>query len=285
MSSGSRVFFVHLMKTGGAGVSHLLRDVLGEEVCYPLLRGVVQERRPDVLPGRATPVEVPDGGIAVVRKLQPDVLLGQPEGVLDRMRLISVHMPAWVCEVVPGEFVRTTILREPVARTVSHLRHISRTVGDGAPIDELWATPMWRDRLANYQVRMLGADRPAPEADALSKGWASRIDDESDSVQDAFRAAVKPFFGTGVREVETVDDSFLARARSRLASFDVVGTTEDLATYVDRLRSATGLPIPDAQLYNVATDGHQAGGALLESIREATLHDQILYAEVAGRDT
>ena len=68
----------------------------------------------------------------------------------------SVHMPAWVAEEVAPHHVRVTVLREPVARTISHLRHIARAMQlvGGQPafgsLQELYDDPRWHERLVNY---------------------------------------------------------------------------------------------------------------------------------------
>ena len=256
MPSPTRVVFVHLMKTGGLGVSHLLREVLHEDECYP-------------------PTS------AVERKVSTDLLVAEPPEVLARMRFFTVHMPAWILDVVPGPFVSATVVREPVARTVSHLRQISRTVGDGLSIGELWEKPVWRDRLTDYQVRMLGAPVPG-SATSPGPEWAAAVKDADEETQQEFRDVLKPFFATGVTDTERIDEMWLGRAIARAASIDVVGVTENLGDFVARLRSVSALPIADQRVENAASDSQQPDDDLLQSIHSATGLDQQLYSFIVS---
>lgn len=135
--SAPRFFFVHLQKTAGTALFRRLRHHFGPEAVYP---------RPD------------DQGT-------PEVVLG-----VDRMRdalerepgtyqVVTGHFPLPVIELLPAGCRAFTLLRDPVERTLSFLRH-QREVEPRfaeAELEEIYEDPVSTgELLRNHQVKMLG---------------------------------------------------------------------------------------------------------------------------------
>jgi Sulfotransferase family len=99
----SRFFFVHVQKTGGTALFKRLKRHFGERAVYP---------------------DASDGDVVTVApQLSVDVLVGRWQERRDKIRVVTGHFPLCTAELLEGEFTTLTILREPVARTLSYLRH------------------------------------------------------------------------------------------------------------------------------------------------------------------
>jgi len=99
----SRFFFVHLQKTGGTALFKRLKRHFGERAVYP---------------------DASDGDVVTVApQLSMEVLLARWKERRDDIRVVTGHFPLCTTELLGGEFTTLTVLREPVARTLSYLRH------------------------------------------------------------------------------------------------------------------------------------------------------------------
>jgi hypothetical protein len=99
----SRFFFVHVQKTGGTALFKRLKRHFGDRAVYP---------------------DASDGDVVTVApQLSVDVLLSRWQERRDEIRIVTGHFPLCTTELLGGEFTTLTVLREPVARTLSYLRH------------------------------------------------------------------------------------------------------------------------------------------------------------------
>jgi hypothetical protein len=98
-----RFFFVHIMKTGGATFRQHVYANFAEGEVYPVPK-----------------VEDMDRAWLV------DYVLGLPEERRARFRAYTGHFPFVVTELLPEDFVTMTMVRHPVARTISYLKHCKR---------------------------------------------------------------------------------------------------------------------------------------------------------------
>lgn len=100
--AGPRFFFLHVMKTAGGTFANYLRSNFPKGSVYPA-KGVEADLE-------AATYDIP-------------TVLGLP---VERRRSIAVytgHFPSVVADLMGEDLTRITILREPVERAISYLRH------------------------------------------------------------------------------------------------------------------------------------------------------------------
>lgn len=259
---GERIFVTHIMKTAGSSLTLALHPHFAPASRYPL-----------------------DGDEAMWRKADVAALLEIDPRVRDGIALFSVHMPAWVGRAVAPDALQVTVLREPVARTVSHLRQVARAVGVD-DLEALYGNPALRPRLADYQTRMLALDqhdheeqqvRAAAEAERLRAGALSPAE------RDALEAALIPAMLTVVPEAPPLDATHLERARRRLDDFDVVGTTDTLDATLATIGHAIHAELGAPPRHNIGEDALTVSGALRDAIRDDQQLDLELYAAAQDR--
>jgi hypothetical protein len=187
-----RFFFVHMQKTGGVSLYVRLQREFGEEAVYPA-------------PSDGDPAEV-------APQLFLDVLLERWPQRRDEIRVVTGHFPLCTIELLEAEFTVFTVLRDPVERTLSYLRHHR----DTTPADsELSLEEIYEDRdarfrpfIENHMVKMLSL-----KASEMTGGMMTVID---------------------------LDRSRLRRAKRALRDMDCFGLQDDLEEFAQRLESRFG---------------------------------------------
>lgn len=136
-------FFLHVMKTAGTSFAHQVNTNFAVDEIYP---------RPDST-----------NHMEEYWKLKELTALGPEDR--ERIRAYHGHFPYLAADLV-GADTTLTILREPVERTISHLRHCERHFAQhhGKPLEEIYEDP-WHGPLLfrDYQVKqfaMVPEDRP-----------------------------------------------------------------------------------------------------------------------------
>lgn len=130
-----RFFFLHVMKTAGTSFAQHLRANFGPDETYPVPTEphAVQEAQYWI--------------IASLHALTPEQRAS--------IRLYHGHLPFLVRDLVHAD-VTLTILRDPVDRVISHIRHCRRhhPRGQGRRLEEVyeddWLQPLF---FRNYQVK------------------------------------------------------------------------------------------------------------------------------------
>jgi hypothetical protein len=252
------VFFVHIMKTGGTSVSRLLLEHFGEKAIYPPA----------------------DAMGPTLNKMKPSELLELPPEQRAHIQVYSVHMPAWVAGAVAPEFCSFTVLREPVARTISHLRQAASTPWASESLEEIWDDPQWRLRLVDYQTPFFAGDereaRPPEDLAPSLQAFQTELARHSRGSGNFF-GTLRPYFVTGVPYAMPLPDDAQHRARAQLASIDVVGVTEALGRATARLASAIGIRLPELRRMNVTPETATVSKGLLRRIRDDMARDLELY--------
>jgi hypothetical protein len=167
----------------------------------------------------------------------------------DQIKLVTGHFPLCTTELLDADFMTFTLLREPVERTLSFLRH-QRQV-DAAytdtPLEEIYAQPLLRDGLVrNHMVRMLSLT-----TDEMTDGALTQV---------------------------VVDGARLERAQRNLVErIDVFGIQEEFEPFCDRLATQFGWRLGPAHVAN-HTEPAEASEALKEQIAADNAMDAALYA-------
>jgi hypothetical protein len=188
--NGSRLFFVHVMKTGGATFRRHIERSLGVEHVYP---------NPDI-----------DTDL-LAANISVDHLLGLPAERVRALHAYTGHFPFAVTQMLPGSFTTATVLRDPVERTISYLKHCRKYqeqhhgMALEAIYDDPWYFPTW---IQNHQLKV----------------FAFTPDDHPQVVAD----------------VIAIDDARIATARANLESVDFLGLHEHYDEFVREVSAHFG---------------------------------------------
>lgn len=224
MSEPTRYFFVHVQKTAGIALYRRMRRHLGEAAVYP----------------DASDGQPPDTVLLV------DRLLERWKVRKDEITVVTGHFPLCTVDLLGVPFTTFTVLRDPVARTLSFLRHHRERNVEcrDMTLEEIYEDDMWFHGLVhNHMVKMFSL--LAPE---MTAGCMTRVD---------FTA------------------EHLRRAKDRLASVDVVGLQEDFEAFCRELCARFGWDLGAPEFAN-RTESVEVAPALVERI----LHDNALDVEL-----
>ena len=157
------------------------------------------------------------------------------------------HFPAAVIDIVRPD-VTMTVLREPVERTISILRHHQRLNERlrGASLEEIYED---------------GWVRPMFVQDHQAKVFAMTSTDRLDSFMDVLE----------------VDEPRLEVAKRNLGRVDLVGLTEHYDDFVDLVEERLGWPSGPTRKLNVTPEGAEVPDGLRQRIAEENPADIAFY--------
>jgi hypothetical protein len=170
------------MKTGGATFRRRIEANLGVDHVYP------------------NPAIDTD---LLAANLSVPYLAGLPEERVRELRAYTGHFPFAATQMLPGRFVTLTVLRDPVERTISYLKHCRKYQEEhrGMALEAIYEDPwFFPTMMDNHQVKVFAF---APE-------------DHMETVA----------------EVITIDEARAARARANLESVDFLGLHEHYDDFV-----------------------------------------------------
>ena len=189
-----RFFFVHILKAAGTTLLIRFRHAFGVEGVYP---------------------NASDGDPVHVA---PQLVVGQLEKRWPERRhearIVAGHFPLCTASLLDDDFVTLTIVREPVERTLSYLRHHRRLTPADAetPLEEIYEDPKRFEELVhNHMTKMFSLTT------AEMTGGALTIVDHT--------------------------PERLERAKAGLESVDVIGLQEDFGSFCDELTGRYGLDL------------------------------------------
>jgi Sulfotransferase family len=232
-TAGQRFFFVHVMKTAGTTFALQLRSEFSEESIYPA-KGHDWESPADLERYTDIPRVL---GLSAERRSQ--------------IRVYTGHFPYMVRELIDPRLVAVTLLRDPVERTISVLKHFKRLDDRYCDMDleEIYDDDhIFRSFIHNYQTAVF-----------------------SRTLEDG----VQP-----IRDPISVDERRLAFARDNLAKVQVVGLTSRYAEFVDELRARFGWwpTRPDRTgRANVSSEAWEVPPALRQRIADDNAYDMEFF--------
>ena len=200
-----RFFFAHVQKAAGTSLSVRLKREFRREQIYP------DASDADTAPadGDAGPRFPRLGPTLLVSRLLERYAVRR-----DEIRIVTGHFPLRTAELLGDEFRTLTLLREPVERTLSSLRHLqARTPADrDRPLEELYDDPVrYHGLIHNHMVKMFSL---SPEEILAGDGVMARV--------------------------EVFTPARLAEAKSRLGGVDVLGLHDQLDEFCDELTERFG---------------------------------------------
>ena len=194
--------------------------------------------RPDFAP--KLPIDI--NSRAFIENCYPtfDWLLELPPEKREAFRLVQGHYPLFVGELL-GVDGTITILRDPVERLISHLRHVVRRDQQDrwTSIEEFYEDEMRRKLVRNYQVRQ----------------FSRSVDDD-------------PL---------DLDERHLARARERLSLVDVLGFTDRYDDFVAECNRRFGWQMEVGDRQQVAPTTDEVDPAFRRQLEEDNQLDVAFY--------
>jgi hypothetical protein len=231
-STDVRFFVAHMQKTAGTTLRDRLRATFSEDQIYP----------------NAT--DGPDARVAVISVQR---LLERWRARGPSIRLLTGHFPVRTIELLDGDapFVTMTVLRDPVERTLSFLRHQAdrrqRGATEETPLGEIYEDPFrFEAMIQNHMTRMLSL---SPEE-------------------------MEP--GDGVLTKVPYTRERLEKAKEALAGLDFFGLQDHLEEFCDELGARYGLDTGEPLRSNT-TEPRDVDQALIDRIAEDNALDVELY--------
>jgi hypothetical protein len=199
-----RFFFVHIQKTGGVSLYVRMWRYFGREAVYPA-------------PSDGSP-------ITVAPQFFPRILFERWKERRDEIQVVTGHFPLCTIEFLDADFTTFTVLRNPVERTLSYLRHHRDTTPGASELalEEIYEDPVrFRPFIENHMVKMLSL-----KAEEMTNGMMTVID---------------------------LDRRRLRRAKRALKAMDEFGIQEDLEAFAQRLELRFGWRLGPTVHGNVTT--------------------------------
>jgi hypothetical protein len=230
-TDGVRRFFVaHMQKTAGTTLRDRLRATFPAEQVYP-----------NASDGRDARVAV----ISVAHLQQRWAARG------DQIRLLTGHFPVRTVELLDAPFVTMTVLRDPVERTLSFLRHQAerrqRGATENTPLVEIYEDPFrFRHMIQNHMTRTLSL---SPEEMRAHDGVLTPV----------------PY--TAAR---------LELAKESLAGLDIFGLQDHFEDFCDEVAVRYGLEVGGSLRANT-TEPTEVPDGFTDRIAEDNALDMALY--------
>jgi hypothetical protein len=227
-----RFFFCHMLKTGGTSMFIRLREQYGEAAVYP------NDTDGDL---------VADGPQMVTKQLRRRWAVRG-----DDIRVIIGHLPLCSTELLDAPFTTLTMLRDPVARTLSFLQFHRKLVPADAdvPLEAIYEDQDRFDQLIhNHMVKMLSLT-PAEMTDDM------------------------------LTVVEFTPER-LARAKNALEHIDAVGVQDQLEPFCEAVDAAYGWHV--AKHFDHKGAGRpQVPASFQRRIAQDNADDMELYEHAVG---
>jgi hypothetical protein len=227
-----RFFYVHVQKAAGTELRERLKRYFPPEALYP---------------------DPTDGDIVTVApQVSVRQLLARWEVRKDQIEVITGHFPYCTTELLGGEFTTLSVLREPVDRTLSHLRHHRKMNPD--------------ERDTSLEALYDEVFRPALFANHMVKMFSLTADEIASSAERDVWAMVMRMDFTLER---------LALAKKHVASLDVLGLHDHFDDFCDEIQQRFGWQLGDPLFAN-----RTPTEAVPEPLRARIAADNALDAEL-----
>ena len=243
-----RFFFIHVMKTGGTSFTEILDLNFAEDERHPN-PGVAQS----FFEGMESYMHVPK-------------LISSVNDSNGRIRMVSAHVPYAVGSLLEGDYETLTVLRDPVERTISYLKHCRRyhIEHKGLALEDIYADAWFQASfIQNYQTKIfsmtpaecLSENRfidgspilPPRQEMGDGQGLSAELNAFRENAPGRF---CLEFYATSTGVIDANDER-LAMAKKNLDGINVVGVTEHYDLFVKQLNSQYNwetAPVPHRHL-------------------------------------
>ncbi len=185
-----KYFFIHCLKAAGTSLFFQLRQqIFDKDAVFPMDKDM------------GNPLASFDTHYLIKRANDP----------ANNFQVYTGHFPYCTMEILGGNFKSFTVLREPVERTLSYLRHHKKLIPEDRDksLEELYDDPfMFQSKIHNHMVKMFSLTPETGKDGMLVK-------------------------------VEFTEDHF-KQAKSNLKRVNVIGLMEDYQGFCDNLQDAFG---------------------------------------------
>jgi hypothetical protein len=249
------------MKTGGMSMTRMFHAHFGRARRYPTADDPAARRH---------------------QKMTPATLLEMTPAERARFSFVSVHMSAWIAEVMFPDLFSVTVLRDPVERTISHLRQIADLPQTADDLEAIYEDPNWHARLLDHQVQVFAAEpqeRPMPREEREVYNPARYEEPERSRIRQLLLAA----FTTTISEARVIDEASYAEAAARLDRVDEVGVTEQLDVVMTRVAARLGWERSEIRRDNVSERRADVPTGLRDRIERENRWDRMLYDRALAR--
>lgn len=228
-ASQQRYFFVHVMKTGGATFRRHVYANFGEDEVFPDSRydGDMRDANMDI-----------------------EYLLTLPPERKAKIRAYTGHFPFVVTDLMEFDFVTLTILRDPVSRTISYLKHCKRYHKQHRhlTLEEIYDDPFFFPSfIHNHQAKVF----------AMTTG------DKLESYMD----------------VIDIDDRRLEIARRNLEHVNILGLNEHHQEFLDAVQRRLGWEIGQIPNQRVSEESWEVPDSLRKRITDDNAADLEFYED------
>jgi Sulfotransferase family len=246
---GDRFFFVHVPKTGGASLLRRLQHHFGERAVYP--------DASDALEGRDEVISV--------RQLQQRFRARR-----DEIRVVTGHFPLCTSKTLDCGFTTLTVLRHPIERTLSYLRHHRLMAPEDRDkrLEEIYSDPYRFDGLVHNQMTKMFSLTPV-EATA----WMQKVSELFGVPRDEVTEWM-------LTRVEFTRDR-LERAKQGLESVDAIGLQERFEEFCEDVSHRFGWDL-GPRLHENPSEPSEPSKAFRARIAEDNAMDIEVYEFARG---
>jgi len=224
----SRFFFVHVQKTAGTALFTRLKRHFGTHAVYP---------------------DASDGDVlTVMPQLSVDVLRDRWRKRRGEIRVVTGHFPMCTTELLGERFTTLTVVREPVERTLSYLRHHRMLTPEDAdkPLEAIYEDNFrYHALIHNHMVKMFSLT-----PSEMTEGTLTPVEFTSDH---------------------------LDRAKQQLASVDVLGLQERFDEFCTTLQQRFGWNL-GGPVHANRTEPIEVSNSFRDRIAQDNSMDAELYA-------
>ncbi len=233
-----RWFFVHVLKTGGTDLFTRLGGDRSIALDHPY-----QFTEAEIYPNAS------DGDVVTIApQLSIEQLLARWAVRRDEIRIVMGHFPMCTVDLLDADFTTLSVVREPVARTLSFLRHHRKTIPEDRDksYEEIYTDDFrFRSLIQNHMVKMFSL-----------------------SVEEMGMGGALTHVDFGPERLE--------RATQRLTEIDVLGTQEHFEDFCHELEGRFGWVLGEP-LWANRTQPDEISDSLVARIREDNALDLELY--------